>query len=101
MAHIVAPERAAAIGPSADPGRGQLRIRVSVTADGAGAAARFARLMNGLERHWREALESAAHALGAISLAHELPAGELASRKQRLDRERAWASTVDWSRFGS
>jgi hypothetical protein len=55
--------------------------------------------MDGLEQHWRDALESAAHALGAISLAHELPAGELALRRKQLDRERAWASTVDWSRF--
>jgi hypothetical protein len=55
--------------------------------------------MDGLEQHWRDALESAAHALGAISVAHELPAGELALRRKQLDRERAWASTVDWSRF--
>jgi hypothetical protein len=55
--------------------------------------------MDGLEQHWRDALESAAHALGAISLAHELPAGELVLRRKQLDRERAWASTVDWSRF--
>jgi hypothetical protein len=56
--------------------------------------------MDGLKQHWREALERAAHALGAISVAHELPARELAVRKQALDQERAWASTVDWSRFG-
>jgi hypothetical protein len=57
--------------------------------------------MDEFELHWREALDSAAHALGAISQAHELPAGELATRKRRLDRERAWASSVDWSRFAS
>jgi len=83
----------------ADSRRGQLRIRFSAAADGASSAARFARAMDELEQHWREALASAAHALGAISLAHELPAGELALRRKRLDRERAWASAVDWSRF--
>jgi hypothetical protein len=55
--------------------------------------------MDELEQHWREALESAGHALGAISLAHELPAGELSMRMKRLALERAWASSVDWSRF--
>ena len=88
------------IGSRADSSRGQLRIRLSAAADGASVAARFTRVMDGLEQHWRDALESAVHALGAISVAHELPAGELALRRKRLDLERAWASAVDWSRFG-
>jgi hypothetical protein len=96
---MVAPADTPAIRPLSDSRRGQLRIRLSAPADGTEATARFAVVMDELQQHWREALETAAHALGAISLAHELPAVELAIRKRQLDRERAWASTVDWSRF--
>jgi hypothetical protein len=88
-----------AIGSRADSGRGQLRIRLSAAADGVSVVAGFTRVMDGLEQHWKDALASAVHALGAVSLAHDLPAGKVALRRKRLDRERAWASTVNWSRF--
>jgi hypothetical protein len=56
--------------------------------------------MTELQEYWTLSLEAAADALAAASGAHTLPPGEVAARRRRLDLERAWLATVDWSRFG-
>jgi hypothetical protein len=56
--------------------------------------------MTELEQHWTRALEAATDALGAAAAAHSLPPTEVGARWRRLDLERAWLATVDWTRFG-